>query len=70
MAKAIEETLKKCTNCKRKTKHIRNITKSSSVMILVHIALTLVTMGVWLVLLLIWTILNAKVGGWTCSECG
>lgn len=70
MAKAVEETVKHCKHCKRKTKHIRNTEKTGLIMFLVHIALTIVTAGVWLVILVIWLILNAKIGGWTCSECG
>lgn len=70
MAKAIEETLKKCTKCKKQTRHIRNTTKTGGAMFLVHLVLTVVTMGAWLILLIIWMMLNTKVGGWTCSECG
>lgn len=72
MPKAIEETLKKCKKCKKQTKHLRNTTKTGFVMALVHIALIVVTVGAWLVLLIIWKILHMRVGGggWICSECG
>ena len=70
MVKAIEETLKKCGRCRKTTKHYRNTNKTSLVMFLVHIVLTVITAGVWLILLVIWMLLNTKIGGWTCSECG
>ena len=69
MAKEIEETLKHCSMCNKQTKHMRNNTKTGLVMFLVHLVLTVFTWGVWLVLLIIWKILNTKIGGWTCSEC-
>jgi hypothetical protein len=70
MAKAIEETLKHCKNCDRTTKHMRNTNKTGLAMFLVHLVLTVVTGGIWLVLLIIWMLLNTKIGGWKCSECG
>lgn len=69
MPKAIEETLKYCPHCKKKTRHYRNTNKTGLLMFLVHLVLTVVTFGGWLVLLVIWMILTKKVGGWTCSEC-
>jgi hypothetical protein len=70
MANVIEEQLQKCKKCNKKTKHHRNNTKSSGFMLLVHLVLTVCTVGVWLVLIIIWKILNSKIGGWECSECG
>ena len=72
MAKAIEETLKKCKTCNKQTKHMRNTTSTGFVMALIHIVLTVATVGGWLVLLVIWKILNMRVGGggWACDECG
>lgn len=70
MANIIEEQLKRCNKCNKITKHLRNNTKSSGFMILVHFILTICTFGVWLLLVIIWKILNTKVGGWQCSECG
>jgi len=70
VTKAIEETLKSCSKCGKKTIHMRNTNKTSSIMLLVHIGLTIVTAGAWLILLVVWQILNAKIGGWTCKECG
>lgn len=70
MAAIIEEKLKKCGACEKVTKHHRNNTKTSGFMLLVHIILTIASAGVWLVLVIIWKILNTKIGGWSCSECG
>lgn len=38
-------------------------------MLLIHLVLTVVTVGVWLIFVILWKILNAKIGGWKCSEC-
>ena len=69
MAKYIEEQLKYCKKCNSTTKHIRNNSKSSGFMILVHFILTLCTIGFWLGFVIVWKILNAKIGGWKCSGC-
>ena len=39
-------------------------------MILVHLILAISTFGIWLGLVIIWKVLNAKIGGWKCSELG
>jgi hypothetical protein len=70
LAKTIEETLKRCGPCGKQTIHMRNHSTTSGIMIVVHIFLILGTFGVWLALLIIWKVLNAKIGGWTCKECG
>lgn len=70
MANVIEEQLKNCNKCKKKTKHHRNNSKSSGFMLLVHLILTVSTAGIWLILVIIWKLLNTKVGGWQCGECG
>jgi hypothetical protein len=70
MAKALEQTIKKCKKCGKKTTHQRSYNKTSLIMWLVHIMLTVITGGIWLVLLLVWMLLNKKIGGWTCAECG
>lgn len=70
MAKVIEEQLKHCKKCGKTTKHYRNNKTSSGFMLLVHLVLTVVTVGIWLLLVIIWKFLNTKVGGWECSECG
>ena len=70
MAKALEETLKFCKHCQRKTKHQRTYSKTGLVAFLVHLVLTIFTAGAWLVLLVLWKLLTTKVGGWTCAECG
>lgn len=70
MARIIEEKLEHCKKCSKTTKHHRNNKKSSGFMILVHLILTVATVGFWLVLVIIWKILNTQIGGWKCSECG
>ncbi len=70
MAKDIEQTLKPCKKCSKQTIHHRAISKTSLFMLLVHIVLTVCTGGIWLVLLIIWKLLNTKIGGWSCKECG
>jgi len=70
MANIIEEQLQYCSKCNKTTKHQRNNSKSSGFMILIHFILTIVTWGAWLLLVIIWKVLNAKIGGWKCSECG
>jgi len=69
MPTEIEESLRKCKTCKKKTIHIRDNNRTSGLMIFVHLCLTLATMGVWLILLIVWMVLTAKIGGWTCKEC-
>jgi|GEM_PF-1680669 len=69
MPKTVEQTIKKCKKCKKKTVHLRNNDKTGFVMMLVHIALIFVTAGIWLVLLILGSILNKKIGGWMCQEC-
>lgn len=70
MAKVIEEQLFKCKSCKRRTKHLRNNTKSSGFMILVHLILTIATFGIWLLLVILFKLLTFKIGGWKCEICG
>ena len=65
----IEEQMLPCKKCKKITKHYRNNTKSSGFMLLVHLVLTLSTLGFWLALVIVWKLLNLKIGGWKCSEC-
>lgn len=68
--KYVEEKIKYCNECERQTKHYRNNKKSSGFMLLVHLVLIVVTSGFWLIFIILWKILNAKIGGWRCSECG
>lgn len=67
--KTIEQTLRHCTKCERETIHNRNNTKTGLIMILIHIMLAIATVGVWLVLLGVWKLLTAKIGGWECNVC-
>ncbi len=69
MAKVIEEQLKQCKKCEKTTKHYRNNSQSSGFMLLIHLVLTVVTVGIWLILVIVWKLLNTKIGGWRCSEC-
>ena len=66
MATIIEEKIIKCSKCGIRTKHYRNNSKSSGFMILIHLVLTVITLGVWLALAIIWKVLFAKIGGWEC----
>ena len=34
---------------------------------ILHLILTLVTFGMWLV---VWVLISIKIGGWRCSQCG
>lgn len=69
MAKDLERTLKKCGKCKRKTEHVRNTDKTGLLALLIHLALIFVTAGIWLAVIIIYKILNTKIGGWQCTEC-
>jgi hypothetical protein len=69
MVAIVEEKMKDCGRCQKTTLHYRNNSESSRFMILIHIVMTLLTWGVWLVLLIIWKIMFFKIGGWKCSEC-
>lgn len=65
----IEQTMKHCSSCGHKTRHSRSNSKPGFGMILLHIILTCLTMGIWLVPLLVWYFMTMKVGGWTCEKC-
>ena len=69
MVQAIEQTIKNCRQCGKKTIHIRSINQTSIFMALVHLVLTVISCGVWLVLLIAWVLINKKIGGWACNEC-
>ena len=69
MSKVLEQQLKKCSSCKRKTTHLRNNSKSSGFMVMVHLILTICSVGLWLLIIVPWKVLNTKIGGWSCSEC-
>lgn len=68
--KCIEQKLKMCPCCGRKTVHARNASKTGFVMVMVHLFLILVTAGFWLLVLVLWHLLTSKIGGWICEECG
>lgn len=70
MVNIIEKRLKYCKRCKTVTKQMRNSKTPSGFMLLVHLAMTVATGGIWLVLVIIWKLLNFNTGGWVCSQCG
>lgn len=70
MPMEIEEKLMRCDFCEKTTKFQRNHTKSSGFMLLVHFFLTILTAGVWLVLVSIVKLINEPVEKWRCEECG
>jgi hypothetical protein len=67
--KDIERTFKHCNRCHHATEHQRNISKTGLLMFLIHVALVIVTAGFWLLVLIVYKILTAKIGGWVCSVC-
>jgi len=69
MTAIIEEKIKHCKHCECKTKHYRNNTTSSGFMILIHLILIFITAGIWLPIVIIYKLLFAKIGGWTCGSC-
>nr|WP_193988608.1 hypothetical protein [Lelliottia steviae] len=69
MPAIIEEKLMKCSRCSKTTKHHRNSSKSSGFMLLIHLILTIATAGIWLLLVIVWKIINKPIGGWKCSIC-
>lgn len=71
--KIIEEQIKTCPICNMDTKQYRNAKKYNWLM---HIFLTLITGGVWLIFLLfpfLKTIMTTEIGnsnkGWICTVC-
>ena len=70
MAKIVESKLIHCAHCKQVTKHYRNNSKMGLLGFLVNAALTIVTAGLWLLVVLVVMLLSVKIGGWTCSKCG
>lgn len=68
--KTIEQHMKHCSRCNRKTVHVRNVSKTGAVGFLVHLVMTVITAGAWLVLLVAYKLLTMKIGGWSCGECG
>ena len=67
--KAIEKTIKHCNDCDTSTTHERNISKTSWLMIAIHLILIIITGGIWLAMIITWKVLTVKIGGWSCSEC-
>jgi hypothetical protein len=57
-----EEASGYCTDCKKQVLIRRKGTNH-----LLHLILTLVTGGLWLI---VWILCAIKIGGWRCSQCG
>ena len=68
MAAYVQQSLKHCSKCKKTTLHQRNNSKSSGFMIFVHLVLTIVTAGLWLLPVLLVKLLSFRVGGWKCAN--
>ena len=68
MSKQTESKFKYCGKCKADTLHYRNSSKTSFVMGLIHVVLTIVSFGLWLIPLILHSVLTAKIGGWKCSN--
>lgn len=65
----VEEKIKYCKRCEKSTAHIRNSKRTSGLMMLLHVALTVITWGAWLVVVLILMVFSIRIGGWHCKEC-
>ena len=70
MSNIIEEKIKHCDKCQCDTKHERNGSKSSGFMIFIHIVLTLMTWGVYLIPMAIYMLVSkASSDSWKCASC-
>ncbi len=58
----IDQTTKMCRTCNKHTVAHRPGTNH-----ILHLLLTVLTAGLWLV---IWILSAIKIGGWRCSQCG
>lgn len=68
--KTIKQELKPCKQCERQTLHQKN---SSNINWLLHIFLTIVTAGLWIIPFLLIVFLGMNVWDrekWVCSVCG
>lgn len=66
----IEQTIKKCGNCKERCIHQRSNSRMGALGWLVNIILILMTAGLWLLILIPAMLLTKKIGGWECTSCG
>jgi hypothetical protein len=62
MAMAFEESSKFCKRCGRQV-----LVRRQSTNHILHLLLTLVTMGFWIP---IWILCSVRIGGWRCTVCG
>ena len=59
---ALEQIPRYCPTCRKQVIAIRAGTNH-----MVHLLLTLLTGGIWLI---IWLLAAIKIGGWKCMHCG
>ncbi len=71
MTISIEEKLSVCTKCKKSTIHHRNSESLGVIMIIIHIILTIITSGLWIIPLVIYLLFKAgNKNKFVCKECG
>jgi len=74
MGVVVESKVKRCGSCGVKTVHNRNTKKMSTGGVIVALALTIMTGGLFLIALvpyLMWNSITSPIaGGWICSKCG
>jgi hypothetical protein len=59
---AMHQTSAFCWSCDAQTLHQR-----PGVNHILHLLLSIVTLGLWLI---VWLLVSIQVGGWRCSRCG
>ena len=74
MASVVKQEMRYCKNCGHETMHLKNAKKMSWI---VHLLLTIITGGFWLIIWIPLTILHifnksltSLASSWTCSVCG
>ena len=70
MPKKIEEKIGYCKRCDRQNVFQRSSNAMGLGMMIIHMALTIITGGLWLIALALILFMNIRVGGWVCSSCG
>lgn len=69
MATVVEQRLIFCPHEQKKTIHHRNVERLNWIL---HIILSVLTLGLWLMVVIFLVIANLFVthDGWSCSQCG
>ncbi|MFV0450349.1 MAG: hypothetical protein ACK5MF_18215 [Vibrio sp.] len=67
--KYIEKQIKHCDHCEQLTAHYRKRIALNGLKVLIHLTLTLLSLGIWLLLVFIWLLFDMKAGEWKCYEC-